>query len=75
MDSFATSELPPPLDAALFKKFKAEGPSFLAKYEAFLRLTGSDTVENVAKKSLGADVGTPAFWAASLKGLGEPLSL
>ncbi|MCX5785459.1 MAG: M3 family oligoendopeptidase [Elusimicrobia bacterium] len=62
------------LAATLFRKFKAEGPSFLPKYEAFLRLTGSDTVENVARRSLGADLGSPAFWEASIKGLQEPLA-
>ena len=60
--------------ATLFRKFKAEGPSFLPKYEAFLRLTGSDTAENVAKRSLGADIGDPAFWETAIKGLAEPLA-
>ncbi|MDO8805893.1 MAG: M3 family oligoendopeptidase [Elusimicrobiota bacterium] len=60
--------------ATLFRKFKAEGPAFLPKYEAFLRLTGSDTAENVAKRSLGADIGDPAFWETAIKGLAEPLA-
>jgi len=60
--------------ATLFRLFKAEGASFLPKYEAFLRLTGSDTAENVAKRSLGADIGSPAFWATAIKGLEEPLA-
>ncbi len=60
--------------ATLFTKFKEEGPSFLPKYEAFLRLTGSDTVENVAKRTLGADLGDPAFWATAIKGLAGPLA-
>jgi oligoendopeptidase F len=60
--------------ATLFTKFKQEGPAFLPKYEAFLRLTGSDTVENVAKRSLGADIGKPEFWATAIKGLAEPLA-
>jgi len=60
--------------ATLFTKFKEEGPSFLPKYEAFLRLTGSDTVENVARRSLGADLGDPAFWATAIKGLAAPLA-
>ncbi len=61
------------LAATLFTKFKEEGPAFLPKYEEFLRLTGSDTVENVAKRSLGADIGDPKFWEAAIKGLAEPL--
>jgi oligoendopeptidase F len=60
--------------ATLFRKFKAEGPAFLPKYEAFLRLTGSDTAENVAKRSLGADLGDPAFWETAIKGLAEQLA-
>ncbi len=60
--------------ATLFRKFKAEGPSFLPKYEAFLRLTGSDTAEAVARRSLGADIGDPAFWETAIKGLAEPLA-
>ena len=60
--------------ATLFRKFKSEGPAFLPKYEAFLRLTGSDTAENVAKRSLGADIGDPAFWETAIKGLAEPLA-
>jgi len=59
--------------ATLFKLFKTEGPAFLPKYETFLRLTGSDTAEAVAKKSLGADLGDPAFWATAIKGLEEPM--
>ena len=55
--------------ATLFARFKAEGPDFLPKYETFLRLTGSDTVEGVAKRSLGADIGDPAFWETAIKGL------
>ncbi|MBU2574673.1 MAG: hypothetical protein KKH28_11415, partial [Elusimicrobia bacterium] len=62
------------LAAALFKKFKAEGPAFLPKYEAFLRLTGSDTVENVARRSIGVDLGGAAFWESSIRGLAEPLA-
>ena len=61
--------------ATLFRKFKAEGPAFLPKYEAFLRLTGSDTAEAVAKRSLGADIGDPVFWETAIKGLAEQLAL
>jgi len=63
------------LARALFKLFKDEGPSFLPRYEEFLRLTGSDTVENVTKRSIGADITDPAFWAESIHGLEEPLKL
>lgn len=62
------------LAATLFRKFKEECPSFLPKYEKFLRLTGSDTVENVVKRSLGADIGDSRFWETAIRGLAEPLA-
>ncbi|HOI42019.1 MAG TPA: M3 family oligoendopeptidase [Elusimicrobiales bacterium] len=62
------------LAATLFRKFKEEGPSFLPKYEAFLRLSGSDTAEGVARRSLGADIGKPEFWETAIKGLAGPLA-
>jgi oligoendopeptidase F len=60
--------------ATLFTKFKAEGPSFLSKYEAFLRLSGSDTAEGVARRSLGANLGKPEFWETAIKGLAPQLA-
>ncbi len=62
------------LAATLFRKFKEEGPSFLPRYESFLRLSGSDTAEGVARRSLGADIGKPEFWETAIKGLAEPLA-
>jgi oligoendopeptidase F len=63
------------LARALFNRFKKEGPSFLPRYEDFLRLTGSDTVENVAKRSIGVDVSDPEFWVESIRSLEEPLAM
>jgi oligoendopeptidase F len=60
---------------ALFNLFQEEGASFLPRYEEFLKLTGSDTVEEVARRSIGADVRDPAFWAASIGSLEKPLAL
>ncbi len=60
--------------ATLFTKFKAEGQPFLPKYEAFLRLSGSDTAEGVARRSLGADIGRPEFWETAIKGLAPQLA-
>jgi oligoendopeptidase F len=60
--------------ATLFARFKAEGPAFLPKYEAFLKLTGSASAEGVAKRSLGADLGDPAFWGTAIKGLAAQLA-
>jgi len=61
------------LARALYAIFKKEGASFLPKYEAFLRLTGSDTVEKVAKKSIKADITKPDFWAVSITSLNDQL--
>ena len=63
------------LARTLFNLFKQQGAEFLPKYEAFLRLTGSDSVENVAQRSIGADVGDPAFWVDAIRSLEEPVKL
>ncbi|MGH7850112.1 MAG: M3 family oligoendopeptidase [Thermodesulfobacteriota bacterium] len=62
------------LSRGLFSMFKREGKEFLPKYEEFLRLSGSDTAENVAKRSIGRDLESPDFWAESINSLNEPLS-
>jgi len=59
------------LSQALFARFKAEGPSFLPRYEAFLSMTGSATCEEVVKQTLGEDLTNPEFWATALKAM-EP---
>ena len=59
------------LSQALFARFKAEGASFLPRYEAFLSMTGSATCEEVVKQSLGEDITQPEFWATALKAI-EP---
>lgn len=62
------------LSRGLFSMFKREGREFIPKYEEFLRLSGSDTAENVAKRSIGRDLESPDFWAESINSLNEPLS-
>ena len=62
------------LSRGLFAMFKKEGGHFLPKYEEFLRLTGSDTAENVAKRSIGHDLESPEFWVESIHTLKEPLN-
>jgi oligoendopeptidase F len=47
-------------------RFRAEGPSFLPRYEALLRATGGDTAENVAAATLGIDLRDPAFWSGAI---------
>ena len=59
------------LGQTLFARFKAEGPAFLPRYEAFLALTGSATCEEVVRQTLGEDLTSPAFWAAALQSM-EP---
>ena len=62
------------LSRGLYGRFKTEGPSFLPQYEEFLRLAGSDTAENVVKRTIGADLEKPDFWAAAIRSLEEPLA-
>lgn len=62
------------LSRGLFSMFKREGKGFLPKYEEFLRLSGSDTAENVARRSIGRDLESPDFWVESINSLKEPLS-
>jgi oligoendopeptidase F len=50
----------------IFTRAKREGASFLPRYEALLRLTGSDTAEGVARRALGVDLEAPDFWEASI---------
>ena len=54
---------------------KAEGAGFLPDYEALLRLTGSDTAEAVARRSLGVDLEKPDFWNASIDLVERDLTL
>jgi oligoendopeptidase F len=54
--------------------FKKEGLNFLRRYEEFLRLTGSDTAENVVRRSLGRDLEYPEFWTETIRSLEEPLN-
>ena len=62
------------LSRGLFARFKQEGPDFLPRYEEFLRLTGSDTAEGVAKRALGRDLQDPQFWTEAIQTLEVPLA-
>ena len=62
------------LSRGLFAMFKRDGAAFLPKYEEFLRLTGSDTAENVVKRTVGRDLENPDFWVEGIQSLQEPLS-
>lgn len=61
------------LAKSLARLFREQGADFLPQYEEFLRLTGSDTAENVAQRSLGVDISQPEFWAETIQGLAQPL--
>jgi oligoendopeptidase F len=62
------------LSRGFYASFKNEGEKFLPKYEEFLRLAGSDTAENVVKRTVGKDIEKTDFWADAIKSLEDPLS-
>jgi oligoendopeptidase F len=62
------------LTRALYARMQEEGAAFLPKYEEFLRLSGSDTVENVVRRSIGGDTTKPEFWTASIRSLEAPIA-
>jgi oligoendopeptidase F len=62
------------LSRGLFAMFKRQGADFLFKYEEFLRLAGSDSAENVVRRTLGVDLKKTEFWAAAIESLVEPLN-
>jgi len=62
------------LSRGLYAIFNANGSEFLSHYEQFLRLAGSDTAENVVKRTLGRDLETPEFWSEAIQSLERPLS-
>jgi oligoendopeptidase F len=61
------------LSRGLFAMFKKEEREFLPRYEEFLRLTGSDTPENVARRTIDCDLESPEFWAEAIHSLKKPL--
>ncbi len=62
------------LSRGLFAMFKEQGAGFLPKYEEFLRLTGSDTPENIARQAINRDLETSEFWIEAIRSLEEPLN-
>jgi len=60
---------------ALYHLFQQEGAAFLPRYEELLRLSGSDYVENVVARTIGADTTDPGFWAQAIRSLEKPLAL
>jgi oligoendopeptidase F len=62
------------LSRALYGLFEKDGERFLPKYEEFLRLAGSDTAENVVKRTVGKDIEETEFWVQAITSLEEPLN-
>ncbi len=62
------------LSQGIAARGRAEGPEFLARYEAFLRMTGSDTAENVAQRTLGIDLTSEGFWQETIDGIAETMN-
>jgi oligoendopeptidase F len=62
------------LSRGLFARFREEGPSFLPRYEAFLRATGGALAHEVARESIGEDLEAEGFWSRAIATLEEPLA-
>ena len=62
------------LSRGLYAMFKKEGAAFLPKYEELLRLAGSDTSENVVKRTVDRDIEAPEFWTEAIQSLEQPLN-
>jgi pepF/M3 family oligoendopeptidase len=56
----------------LYRKYENTGDEFIEKYDDLLKLTGKDTVENVAL-SMGIDVTQVDFWKSSLDVIKEDI--
>ena len=61
------------LSRGLFARFREEGAAFLPRYEEFLRRTGSDTAENVARESIGVDLESAEFWIDAIDTMAQPI--
>ena len=61
------------LSRGLYAMFKKEGAAFLPKYEELLRLAGSDTSENVVKRTVDRDIEATEFWTEAIQSLEQPL--
>ncbi|MXZ76031.1 MAG: M3 family oligoendopeptidase [Gemmatimonadetes bacterium] len=57
------------LSRGLFARYEKEGPDFLPRYEQYLKLTGSDTAENVVRQTIGLELTEPEFWSEAIRGL------
>jgi oligoendopeptidase F len=62
------------LSRGLYAMFKSEGAVFLPKYEELLRRAGSDTSENVVKRTLNRDLEATGFWTEAIHSLEDPVN-
>jgi oligoendopeptidase F len=62
------------LSRSLFAMFKQDDREFLSRYEEFLRLAGSGSAENVARRTVGQNLENPEFWSVAIRSLEEPLA-
>ena len=62
------------LSRGLYAMFRKEGDDFLPKYEEFLCLAGSDTAENVVRRTVGCELEAPEFWSEAIRSLEEPMT-
>jgi oligoendopeptidase F len=61
------------LARALFSSFLDQGAAFLPQYEAFLKMAGSGSAEQVIQETLGIDITQESFWQAAIRSLEVPL--
>ncbi|AGW12224.1 M3 family oligoendopeptidase [Megalodesulfovibrio gigas] len=61
------------LSLILCERGRAKGAAFYAEYEAFLRDTGSGKAAAVVRRTLGDDIGQPAFWAEAMTAIARDL--
>jgi oligoendopeptidase F len=60
------------LSRGMYARFLEEGPSFLPRYEQFLRESGSGMAHEVAARSIGRDLESPEFWVSAIDTLRAP---
>ena len=61
------------LSRGLYSRFCQEGTSFLPKYAEFLRSTGGNSAETVARDTIDCDLESTEFWVAAIRSLEQPL--
>ncbi len=59
------------LSRGLMAEYKKQGAAFLPRYREFLRLSGSMTAEEVARRTIGVDLSDQKFWESAILSLQE----